>query len=87
MTTSTPLHQALQELHRELSRTPSLDAESQTLLETVLKDIQRALEANLPHEPDVVDKLEESALSFELRHPSLAATLQQLVDLLRKAGV
>lgn len=85
--TSKPLHAALQDLHRELSSTRELDVQSQELLGTVLKDIQRTLEANLPHEPDVVDKLEGAALSFEMRHPALASLAQQLAELLRKAGV
>ncbi|MDP2342526.1 MAG: DUF4404 family protein [Deltaproteobacteria bacterium] len=91
--TSTPLHHALQDLHRELSSTKTLDNQSQELLETVLRDIQRALDAHLPEhnvEPvqsDVIDKLEETALSFEMRHPQLAAGVQTLVDLLRKAGI
>ena len=75
--TSTSLHEALQELHRELSATSALDEQSQKLIETVLQDIQRTLEANLPREavePDVVAKLEEAALAFELRHPTAAAS-------------
>ncbi len=85
--TSTALHQALQNLHRELAATTELDAESQELLDTVLRDVRRSLEANLPHQPHVVDELENAALSFELRHPALAAIAQELVELLRKAGV
>lgn len=85
--TSTALHAALQNLHAELSSTKELDPKSQELLETVLKDIHKTLEANLPHEPDAVDQLETAALSFELRHPTLAAGAQTLVELLRKAGV
>ena len=85
--TSTTLHQTLMDLHRELAQTPELDEKSQALLETVLKDIGRTLEQNLPQPPDIVDSLENSALSFELRHPALAAAAQQLAELLRKAGV
>ena len=91
--TSKHLHEALQNLHREFvalraeeSRQP-LDEKSQELLETVLKDIQGTIEARLPHDPAVVDKLESAALSFELRHPTLATLGAELVDLLRKAGV
>jgi hypothetical protein len=32
-------------------------------------------------------RLEELAVEFEVEHPTLAASLRQLIDLLAKAGV
>jgi hypothetical protein len=33
------------------------------------------------------NRLEEAAVGFEVEHPSLAAGLRQLIDLLGKAGL
>jgi hypothetical protein len=38
-------------------------------------------------EDEHVSRLEEMAVQFEADHPSLAASLRQLTDLLGKAGI
>lgn len=86
--TTTKLHAALQNLHAELTQTTTLDAQAQAMLETVLEDIRRTLEAQAPADaPDAIDKLEEQALTFEAKHPKLASLAQELAESLRSAGV
>ena len=86
MTTKT-LQATLAQLHQELQTTTTLDPASQSLLETVLKDLQRTLQAQQPHPPDAAERIEEAALGFENRHPTLAELARELALALRGAGV
>jgi ABC-type transporter Mla subunit MlaD len=57
------------------------------MLQTVLHDIQRALDAEQPHPHDTVERLETAAVSFETRHPELSALTRQLIAAIRGAGI
>jgi hypothetical protein len=86
---STELHALLRQLHVELGRTAVLDDESQRLLGMVLDDVRRiggASEAGA--DPTATPgNLEALAVRFEADHPSMAAALRQVADLLGKAGI
>jgi hypothetical protein len=82
------LTQTLAALHRELSEAQSLDEPSRQLLREIVADLERlgpspvaAPAALHPH------RLEKLAVGFEVEHPTLAAALRQLMDLLSKAGL
>jgi len=82
------LQQSLLRLHAELAAAPRLDPASRELLREVLADIERVLDrapsgSAEPHAP----RLEALAIEFEAEHPTLAAALRQLVDLLGRAGL
>ncbi len=90
------LRQRLEDLHAELSRAASVDPGSSRLLQDVLADIHRLLEAQPPGTPPVglpaeagsaADRLEQLALQFAAAHPALAESSRRLVDLLGKMGV
>ncbi len=80
-----------QRLHQELQRTPTLDAQSRELLTALVQDINALLAAPAqqpaPRSADVVDKLEEAAVRFEVEHPTLSTTMRGVIDALGKAGV
>jgi hypothetical protein len=97
------LQTLLGKLHDRLNEAGSVDTDSRELLGQVMGDIERALRqgggasnaagraASTPamaaaaetHTP----RLEALAVQFEADHPSLAALLRRLVDLLGKAGI
>lgn len=56
-----------------------------------LRDLLERIETLLEEEPDehhgLVDQLEESAIKFEGRHPTVAATIRSAVDTLTGLGM
>lgn len=86
------LHERLAGLHEALAGTRSLPAEERQMVETVLADLQRLLEA-APEAGDRAetgehgDTLESAAVRLEAGHPSLATALRSVIDALGKAGI
>jgi hypothetical protein len=89
-TPSESLDQSLAKLHVELAGASGVDEHARTLLRQVLADIERLLRegegvaagsAAAPH------RLEAMAGEFESKHPALAASLRQFIDLLGKTGL
>jgi hypothetical protein len=89
------LHERLAGLHEALAGTRSLPAEERQLVESVLVDLRRLLEAAPPvaggDEPAAAgehgDTLESAAVRLEAGHPSLASALRSVIDALGKAGI
>lgn len=79
MSASGRLPDLLRQLHAELDRAPSLDAESRELLAVLARDLQR-LEQHRSSAGDF-------AVRFEAEHPGVAATLREIADLFAKAGI
>jgi hypothetical protein len=80
------LHRTLARLREELGRAPSVDEESRRMLQEITHDAERlSTRPAMAHSP--VQRLEELALRFEAEHPTLGATLRQLVEILEKAGI
>ena len=90
----------LARIHERLNEAGSVDAGSREMLGQVMGDIERALAQGTP--PSVAatadspaagateantSRLEALAVRFEADHPSLAATLRRLVDLLSEVGI
>jgi hypothetical protein len=82
------LKKTLAALHEELSRAPALDEQSRQLLREIMRDVE-GLGPSPASAPPAVrrHRLEELAIGFEIEHPTLAAGLRQLTDLLAKAGL
>lgn len=83
------LHQTLESLHRELADTTDLDPKSRELLETVLRDIQRAMNRDADHDPahGMVDRLRDAVTAFEGTHPFLATLIGRVADGLANLGI
>ena len=79
----------LQQLHDELSRTDSLDADAQALLGTVVQDIQDVLgdEAQDDSSQSLVDRLKDATGDFEEDHPKLTEAVGQVIDALSRLGI
>lgn len=97
--TSSELQQSLTRLHSRLSGAPSVDERSKLLLRDVLGDIERLLAR--PATPLAADRsgldnpgsdspssrLEALSARFDAGHPTLSASLRELIDLLGRAGL
>jgi hypothetical protein len=82
------LQHTLRNLHDELGRAPELGPDERALLETVLHDIQRVLEADAaPGTANRSDALEDAAVKLEAGHPGVAGAIRALLDALAKAGI
>lgn len=84
------LRQQIESLHVALSNVSAVDAQSRSLLITLLGDITRLLEQSGEAPPDhhtLAERLDELAVQFEAEHPSLGTALRRVVDALGKAGI
>jgi hypothetical protein len=82
------LNETLAALHEELSRTSALDEKSRARLRQIIREVE-GLGPSSASAADTLHRhrLEELAIEFEIEHPTLAAGLRQLIDLLAKAGL
>lgn len=85
----TDLQRTLRDLHTELGSADRLSADDRALLETVLADIRRVLEASAaaPATGEHGDALEGAAVRLEAGHPGLAGAIRSVLDALGKAGI
>jgi thioredoxin-like negative regulator of GroEL len=82
------LEEQLQELHRQLAETQSVDSQSKAALTRLLTDINRLLGAKKVAPPEsFIEVLEALEVRFEADHPALAATVRQLINTLAAAGI
>ena len=84
------LQQQLAGLHEALRDARQLDAAERAALESVLDDIQRALDRPADETPDTGehgDALDGAAVRLEAGHPGLAAAIRSVLDALAKAGI
>jgi hypothetical protein len=84
---SDELHRTLERLRDELRRSSSLDEESRRLLHDVARDAERLPKSSGTTTHSWVERLEELAVRFEADHPTLGASLRELMEILGKAGV
>jgi hypothetical protein len=69
----------IRQLHAELARAPTLDAESRELLSVLARDLEKA--------QSQLSTARQFAVRFEADHPGVAAALRQIVETFSKAGV
>ena len=86
---SEQLHKILARLRLELGKTSSIDEDSRSLLQEVMREAEK-----LPTKPaggasshSRLQRLEALAVQFEADYPTLGATLRELIELLARAGV
>ena len=85
------LNDLLQELHKELESTDSVDSENRALLAGLVADIRDVLGRSDTGEPgteeSLSERLLESARDFEDSHPRLVSAIGRVADALSKSGV
>ncbi len=79
----------LEKLHAELSNTDSLDADTQTLLGTVVQDIHAVLgdEPQDDSPQGLVNRLKDATDEFEDEHPKLTEAVGQVIEALSRLGI
>ena len=82
------LQQTLRNLHAELGEAQRLDPGDRAMLETVLGDIQRLLEAPAPEgSAEHGDALKAAAARLDAEHPGVTGAIRAVLDALGKAGI
>ena len=84
------LQRQLASLHDALHGARHLDADERAALESVLDDIQLALDRAADETPSASehgDALESAAVRLEAGHPGLAGAIRSVLDALAKAGI
>lgn len=85
------LHDRLEQLHRELQQIESVDQGEQQLLQTLMGDIKKLIEAGENDSPHVSDQLgeglKEGVELFEASHPQATMLMGQVIDALAKMGI
>lgn len=84
------LREDLERLHRELSRSPSVDDESRQLLVELARDIEAVLErrseAGEEH-ASLVERLRAATGHFEESYPDLTTLIGRIADMLARLGI
>lgn len=86
------LRQLLEELHQKVESAEAVDERGRELLNHLSDDIRGLLERSeteeLPPETSTeINSIEESIRYFEVTHPTLTATLSQMLNILNNAGI
>jgi len=85
------LHNRLEQLHGELEQIESVDEGEQQLLQTLMSDIKKVIEAGESDHNNVSDRLgerlKEGIELFEASHPRATMLMGQVVDALGKMGI
>ena len=81
----TRLNEALSELHRQLGSEKPLDDADRSHLQSLLGEIQAALDAGTDEgHAEVGGSVREAIARFEVSHPNITAGLQQIVESLQR---
>ena len=84
------LRQLLEELHQRIESTDTVDEQGREMLNHLSMDIRNLLERTGEPRRDTsreINGLEESIRHFEVTHPTLTATLSQMLNILNNAGI
>ena len=81
----------LEQLHKELENTRSVNESARELLYTVKNDIQQLLNKSggykVGQHPKLITQLTATIHYFEKSHPKLALALKQVIDILSNMGI
>lgn len=86
---SPELNQQIQALRDQLQNDPLLDDEHQASLLALLQrlEAQQALETAAAPDPSLADGVNLAVERFEVSHPTMAATLRNIVQSLASMGI
>jgi len=85
------LDELLKQLHDELGRADSVDAENRDTLRKLAKDIQDLLDRaegdETPGYQSLLDQLRSTIVQFEVSHPGLSLAIAQVINALADMGI
>lgn len=89
--TKQELHTRLEQLHIELQQIDTVDEGEQHLLQKLMGDITKLVQAGESDQHDVADqfgeRLKEGVELFEASHPRSTMLMGQVIDALAKMGI
>ncbi len=83
------LEEALEKLIRELDQIDENDTKSREKLKQVVGAIEKKLNEpeNKEHHDQLLDKLNEQKVHFEVEHPIISGALDKIINILAKLGI
>jgi len=81
------LRQTLNELRAELADSDTGDAETRERVQAAADELEAWLERAEEPEGGLRDRMREAVTRFEEEHPTLASTVQRVVDALSDLGI
>jgi hypothetical protein len=86
------LRELLEQLHKELERTETVDEKGNEMLRHLDADIRNLLkrsgtEAEIDVDAPVLERLQDTIDHFEATHPTLTMMLSQMMTILSNAGI
>jgi hypothetical protein len=88
--TETNLREELKSLHDQLEHAIHKEPLDKDVFGSVMNSIVKIAQGDSVRDEDgehLKEQLEEQATDFEIRHPRLAATLRDIMDVLSKLGI
>ena len=81
----------IEKLHSELKQTKAVDEKSRQLLTGLKDDIEQLLnqgkDATPKQNEDLIEKLKNTAEHFEVSHPELTSTINNVITVLVNLGI
>ena len=88
---SQKLRKMLEQLHSELKETETVDESGSELLHILMNDIKSILDKSVEEQSrqrsSLINQLRQAILYFEESHPTLALTMQKVIDTLSNMGI
>lgn len=86
------LRELLEQLHKELERTETVDEQGNEMLRHLDADIRKLLkrsgsEAKIEPEEPIFERLQDTIDHFEITHPRLTMLLSEMMTILSNAGI
>jgi molecular chaperone GrpE (heat shock protein) len=82
------LRDSLDNFHKELENSASLEAGDRKRLESMEADMRQMLESQGAKRDDsLVEQLDQAVHQFEISHPELTIALGHLLDILSQEGI
>jgi hypothetical protein len=88
--TDPSLQESLRQLHRELARSPSLDAAARERLLRIVEQVEALAARDAEREggsASLIEALRGATAHFEESHPALTAAVGRLADALSSLGI
>jgi F0F1-type ATP synthase membrane subunit b/b' len=88
--TNDKIKQTLDELGRQLTDVENLDPEVIQRLASMVAEVQSKLDDEQGEQEDhqtIAERLREATIQFEESHPTLASTVERLIDTLGQMGI
>ena len=77
----------LEQVHAELQKVETVNAESRKLLQDLQQDVRSLLEKADVETPSILARMQKAIERFEVDHPALTALISEVSTVLSNAGI